>query len=207
MARLLSIGVLVVSLSSVILLAEGPPALDTFASSDGTFQFVYPENYELLVGDRILKATQGKHVGIPVCDFSTALACVVYPIEIPDDTKFEAAGFSVNLVPGVTVESECLAYSDPLARSRGELQPSSIVINNQEFRHAMVKRTASGHLQTADFYRAFNRQRCYELQIEVSLSEDPAVQQHLQPVSPENARAFSARESLRLILSSFSFTQ
>ena len=61
MSKLTRIAAAVVSLSCLSTLAQGPPALDTFNSPDGTFQFVYPETYELLVGERILKATQGRH--------------------------------------------------------------------------------------------------------------------------------------------------
>ncbi len=215
MKRLLTLSLIFVS-CVLVAPAQGPPTLDVFTSPDGGFQFLYPQTYELLVGDRILRATQGKHVGIPVCDFSTALACIVYPIEIADESRFEAAGFSVNLVPGVSSESDCLNYADQQARSRGEaVQASSavmnpmvinaIVINDHEFRHATVRKTLSGHSQESDLHRTFHRQKCYELQIEVSVSEEPAAQSHPQTVSPENARAYSARESLRLILSSFSF--
>jgi len=101
-------------------LAQGPSALATFTSADGAFQFVYPQTYDLLVGERILKATQGRRLAVPFCDFSTALACVIYPIETPDDTRFEAVGFSAGLVPGVTAESDCLTYADQLARSHDE---------------------------------------------------------------------------------------
>ena len=81
-------------------LAQSPPSLETFRSPDGVFQFVYPETYELLVGDRILKATQGRQAALPVCDFSTAVACVICPIESERETRLEAAGFSVDTVAG-----------------------------------------------------------------------------------------------------------
>lgn len=208
MKRTLSIGIFLfsISFSSLIALAQAPPALDIFTSPDDTFQFLYSPTYELLVGDRMLRATQGRHLGMPVCDFSTALACVIYPIEIADDPRFEAAGFSVNVVPGVTAETECLTYADQLARSPGEPQQlSSIVINERQFRHATVRKTLSGHSQAADFYRTFLKQKCYELRIAVSLSEESAAQRPSPLDSPENARAYGARESLKLILSSFSF--
>jgi len=48
------------------------------------------------VGERILKATQGRQSARPVCDFSTAAACVIYPVESERETKLEAARFSVD---------------------------------------------------------------------------------------------------------------
>ena len=207
MSKLTRIAAAVVSLSCLSTLAQGPPALDTFNSPDGTFQFVYPETYELLVGERILKATQGRHAALPVCDFSTALACVIYPIESESETRLEAAGFSVDSVPGITSEAECVAFGDEHARSRGMQSPlSSLSIHARIFRHASALKKSPGHLQTADFYRIFAEQQCYELQIAVSISDDAVA---LQKASTSNslgdARANSAKESLRLILSSVTF--
>jgi len=205
-SKLTRIAAAVVSLSCLSTWAQGPPALDTFHSPDRAFQFVYPETYELLVGESILKATQGRHATLPVCDFSTALACVIYPLESESETKLEAAGFSVDTVLGVKTEAECVAFGDEQARSRGMQSPvSSLSIRSRLFRHASATKKSPGHLQTADFYRIFAEQKCYELQIAVSISDDPV----LQKVSTSNplpdARASSARESLKLILSSVTF--
>lgn len=193
----------VVALSCLGALAQGPPALDTFNSPDGAFQFVYPETYELLVGERILKATQGRHNALPVCDFSTALACVIYPIESEQETRLEAAGFSVDTVPSVSTEADCLTFADELARSRGTQLPlTSVSIHSRLFRHASATKKLPGHLQTADFYRIFAQQKCYELQIEVSISDDPVLQKASTSNTLGDARANRARDSLKLILSS-----
>ena len=206
MSKLTRIAAAVVSLSCLSTLAQGPPALDTFNSPDGTFQFVYPETYELLVGERILKATQGRHAALPVCDFSTALACVIYPIESESETRLEAAGFSVDNVPGIMNEAECVAFGDEHARSRGmQSPPSSLSIHSRLFRHASAIKKSPGHLQTSDFYRIFARQKCYELQIAVSISDDPVLQKVSTSNSLGDGRTNSARESLKLILSSVVF--
>lgn len=208
MSRLSPIAALLVCLSSVGTLAQGPPALDTFNSPDGSFQFVYPESYDLLVGERILKASQGRRTVLPVCDFAVALACVIYPIESERETKLEAAAFSVDTVAAATNESDCLSFDDPLARSRGA-SPSltSISINSRRFRHASLLRKLPGHQQAADFYRIFTMQKCYELQIQVSTSDDAGVlpQKTSRTAPVVDARANSAKESLQLILSSVIF--
>jgi hypothetical protein len=69
------------------------------------------------VGERILKATQGRQSALPVCDFSTAVACVIYPVESERETRLEAAGFSV-VTLAASNESDCFAYKDEKARSR-----------------------------------------------------------------------------------------
>jgi hypothetical protein len=195
-----------VALSCLSTLAQGPPALDIFNSPDGIFQFVYPETYELLVGERILKATQGRNKSLPVCDFSTALACVIYPIESEQETRLEAAGFSVDTVPSVSNEADCVAFADELARSRGTQLPlTSVSIHSRLFRHASATKKLPGHVQTADFYRIFAQQKCFELHIEVSISDDPVLQKASASNTQGDARANNARESLKLILSSVVF--
>ena len=186
-------------------LAQGPPSLETFTSPDGAFQFVYPETYELLVGERILKATQGRQTALPVCDFSTAVACVIYPIESEQETKLEAAGFSVATMTA-TNESDCLSYKDEKARSQTlDLSSTSISIRSRAFRHASGTKKIPGHVQSAEFYRTFTNQKCYELQIDVSISDDPAQQKQSARNSPGDPSANAARESLKLILSSVVF--
>jgi hypothetical protein len=196
----------VVALSCLSTLAQGPPALDTFNSPDGTFQFVYPETYELLVGELILKATQGRDNALPVCDFATALACVIYPIESERETRLEAAGFSVDTVAGISNEADCLAFADELARSRGTQLPlTSVSIHSRVFRHASATKKLPGHLQSGDFYRILAKQKCYELRIEVSISDDPVPQKVSISNPLGDAMANSARDSLKLILSSVVF--
>ena len=205
MSKLTRISPILVALC-LTTLAQSPPSLETFTSPDGVFRFVYPETYELLVGDRILKATQGRQSALPVCDFSTAVACVIYPIESERETKLEAAGFSVDTIPGATNEPDCLAYTDQVAHSRTlDLSQTSISIRSRPFRHASATKKLPGHVQVADFYRTFTREKCYELQIEVSVSDDPAHRKAGVPNSLGDATANTARESLKLILSSVVF--
>ena len=204
--RLARSAAVVVALSCLTTLGQAPPSLDTFTSPDGTFQFIYPETYELLVGERILKATQGRSAVLPVCDFSIALACVIYPLESERETRLEAAGFSVDSVPGVANEADCLAFSDPLARSRGTASSlTSVSIRSRLFRHATAVKKPPGHLEAADYYRTFARQKCYELQIEISISDDPLPRKALPPKPFADPQANRARESLELILSSVVF--
>lgn len=183
--------------------AQETPALDTFTSPDGAFQFHYPQNYELLVGDRMLRATQGKNLETPVCDFSTALVCVIYPVERAG-ARLDGAGFSVDAVPGMTSEADCLAYADRSGQK--QVQSSATGINGREFRYASTSKKDDGHVQSAELYRAFQNDRCYELHIVVSTTDDSSSVRPSQR-SLEQAIAETARDSLRLILSSFAFRQ
>jgi hypothetical protein len=204
MRKLRAIGFLLLSL--VCARAQGAPTLETYSSPDGNFRFAYPDNYDLLVGERIAKATQSRRMGIPVCDFSTALACVIYPLERFENTNFEAAGFSVNGIPNVTSQSECLEYADKTAPpATKQLLISSLSINGRIFREVSTVGTIPGHSQSAHLYRSFEKDRCYELRIAISLSQ-------VSPAPPvpgrkpfENSAADNVRGSLNLILSSFRF--
>jgi len=159
----------------------------------------------LLVGERMLKATQGRQAALPVCDFSTALACVIYPVESERGTRLEAAGFSVDTM-AATNELECLSYKDEKARSRIlDLSSTSISIRSRTFRHASGTKKIPGHVQSAEFYRTFAKQKCYELQVRISTSEEPAQPKTSVPNSLGDATANTARESLKLILSSVVF--
>jgi len=198
---------LLLLLSSLCASAQGPPSLENFTSSDGTFQFMYPENYQLLVGERILRATQGRPRGMPVCDFSTALVCIVYPIQA-DDGKLEAAGFSVGSMPGAASVAECLAGVDPATATRGAPLHSSLVrINGTDFLFARTKKSADGHMQAGYTYRTYQKDRCYELRIAVSLSDEANPQHQTDSNSLGDPLADSARESLKLILGSFFFKE
>lgn len=193
--------------SSLQVVAQGARSLEIFTSPDGVFQFLYPENYELLVGERILRATQGRPHGIPVCDFSTALVCIVYPIE-SDNGRLEAAGFSVAAVPGMSTEADCSAYADRRAATSGEsLRASPVRINGREFLFTAARKTITGHRQSGYTYRTFQRQRCYELRIAVSLSDDAPAQRPPDSSSLGDPDADAARESLKLILGSFFFKE
>lgn len=209
MKRWFFIGALCLCWASIAAMAQGALPLDTFTSPDGAFQFWYPQNYDLLVGERILTGTRGRHAGIPVCDFATAMACVIYPIAHDENTRFEAAGFSVHAISGISAESECLNYGDPLTTGQTPAHLTSITIHNRTYIHLSSRKQVPAHIQATDLYRTFRQPMCYELRIEVSLGEESSTQRPSPVNSGANslgdARADSARESLRLILSTVVF--
>jgi len=195
---------LLLLLGSLCSFGQSPPDLDFYVSKDNSFSFAYPDTYDLLEGEGILKRTQGAHVGISVCDFLTAYACIVYPNDNLEHSTFEAAAFSVNGIV-VTSEHSCLEFADQLPRAHGEhLAIESIHLNGQLFRHTSTKTTATGHSQSTQRYRSFHKGQCYELRIAVSLS-DVALSPSASKEVSVNKDAEKALRSLERVLSSFVF--
>lgn len=204
MQRVVAIGLLL--LTPFVGVGQSPSSLETYASPDRSFQFLYPDTYELLDGDRIAKATQGRNVTFPVCSSLTALACVIYPFERLGNSNFEAAAFSVNRIRTVTTASDCEGYADLAAPPRNaRLRATPSVIHGHLFLAASDKASVVGHSQSAYLYRSFQKEGCYELRIAISVSDIPLV-----PPSPDwkaftGVDADRVRDKLKLILSSFDF--
>lgn len=182
---------------------QNPPSLDLY-SENSSFSFAYPDAYDLLDGKSILRRTQGKHAGIPVCDVLTAFACIVYPGDDLDHSKFEAAAFSVNGILGTT-EQYCLRFADQLPAHGAHLAIEAVRVNGQLFRYASTTSAIPGHFQSAQRYRSFHKGQCYELRIAISLSAPPASLADGKSVSPNNKDAEKALHSLERVLSSFVF--
>jgi len=185
---------------------QNPPSLDLYTSATNHFSFAYPDTYDLLQGEGILKRTQGKHVGIPVCDLLAAIACVIYPGDNLQDSNFEAAAFSVNDITKAATEQDCLGFADQLPSPGSEhLATEAVRLNGQLFRYASTTTTLTGHSQFAQRYRSFHKDRCYELRIAISLSDvAPALSPPEKALEIGDAR--KAHRSLELVLSSFVFT-
>ena len=181
---------------------QNPPSLNLYTSATYHFSFVYPDTYDLLEGEGILKRTQGKHVGIPVCDLLTAVACIIYPADNLQDLSFEAAAFSVNDISKGTTEQDCLGFADQSPRPGSEqLATEPVRLNGQPFRYASTTTTLAGHAQFAQRYRSFHNGLCYELRIAISFSGAAlALSPSEKVLDHEDAR--KARRLLELILSS-----
>jgi len=184
---------------------QNPPSLDLYTSGDNSFSFAYPDTYDLLEGEGLLKRTQGKHAGIPVCDMLTAFACIVYPSDNFEGSRIEAAAFSVNSIFEGTSEHNCVGFADQLPRPHGEhLAIEPVLLNGQLFRHASTTTTLAGHSQSAQRYRSFHKGRCYELRIAISLADVVPSPSPAKNV-PESKDAERVLHSLERVLSSFVF--
>jgi hypothetical protein len=200
-------GLLLLLCGSIGALAQDMPAIESYMSDDGAFGFAYPDTYGLLVGDGIYKRTQGKHVGVSVCDSRTALACVLYPMERFQDTNFEAAAFSINRIPSVANEGDCLGYADRAdPQSAQSVSASTVNIMGRDYRHVTTATKIQGHSQSAQRYRTFLKDACYELRVAISLSAVAGGESETEKeFNSSNSESVSG--ALSRVLSTFAFNQ
>jgi len=187
-------------LSSWYCFGQNPPSLDLYTSGDNSFSFAYPDTYDLLAGDGILKRTQGKRSGIPLCDLLTAFACVLYPSDSLEGSRIEAAAFSVNSIVAGASEHDCVGYADQLPRPHGE----SVLLNGQLFRYAVTTTALAGHSQSVQRYRSFHKGQCYELRVAITLADAVPSPSPAKNVI-DSKDAGRALHSLERVLSSFVF--
>jgi hypothetical protein len=147
----------------------------TFTAPDSAFQFSYPSNPR----DSQL-CTKGKIqpcIGsfIPVCE-EDALVCVTYAPQEFKDTSFSMASFQVREI--VTAKEQMTAdicvtpYPRKDAGTVTEWPEFLIsakhpveIIGGVQFIHGINGGAATGHDFGVDLYRAFYKQRCFELSI------------------------------------------
>jgi hypothetical protein len=144
----------------------------TFTSPDGAFRFVYAPDFQLCLRSKIDPCSQSV---IPVCE-PDALVCVTYPEEGFKDTSFGAASFQVR---EILAEGEMMTADvcvTPYPRKDGdtvEPWPEFLIsaehpvemIGAIKFVHGVSGGAATGHWSSVDLYRAFHKQRCFELRV------------------------------------------
>ena len=139
----------------------------TFDAPDSAFRFSYPSNFQVCTRGKIEPCIE---TYIPVCD-QDALVCVVYPPKQFKDTNFAAASFQVkeifreeNMTPDVCVT--------PSPRKNGgwpeflvSAEHPKEMIGGVQFLHGVSGGAAMSHRIDVDLYRAFHKQRCFELNV------------------------------------------
>lgn len=155
--------------------------LQTFTSSDGTFQFKY---FNLLVPCMEQRNEEGSpgwwtpadscQAYTPVCDDpgsqgSSTLVCFAYPkAKFKDYPTFEAATFSVAEVKRAVTEKECLSGSPDWVIVTHGSGKKTANINHVKFRVFEVDGVGLGHSLYGHVYRNFHRNTCYELSIRMA---------------------------------------
>lgn len=180
---------------------------NTFTSPDGAFRFEYPAS--LVWCERSPHQSDGwvqeSCAGFtPVCSAvscqaTATVACVAYPAgRIGEGTNFDAAAFSANELEGKTTEAECLKVTEPppqVGTSRTQ------TVNGVRFNVTHVDGVATGNLLDGYVYRAFHRNKCYELDIRIAYSNaayaDPGVMKQFDYET--------VRRSLKQVLNTFKF--
>ncbi len=102
---------------------------------------------------------------IPVCDTETLVACFYYARQEYQDTNFEAAGLSVNLIENSSSDtcnvSELIITETPKTRE----------INGVTFDTGIGGVGALGHQATDYVLRTFHRGTCVEVKVTITTSE------------------------------------
>jgi len=104
---------------------------------------------------------------IPVCPNGNVI-CLAYSENPYPKSEFEAAGFTVQTIPGIPDEVSCATYSadnqDVTTIDKTKL------INGTKFYYGKNSSAATGHQIESLVYRTFHDQTCFELQENLSTS-------------------------------------
>lgn len=177
----------------------------TFTSPDGIFKVEYPAS--LVECERDLHGTWepdscGSYSPIcsaNSCDSSGTVLCVAYPAgKSAERTNFEGAAFSVNEVKEADSKSKCLTLLEPPPHD-GPPHPETV--NGTEFMATRVQGVGSGHVLEGYVYRAFRREKCYELDIRIAIDNGTA---H-DPGALKEFDLEGVHQSLKQVLDSFKF--
>jgi hypothetical protein len=173
-SRFVLVVIVLAALSNVEAIGQSP-RLKTFTSPDGTFQFTYPDAYPLYDPNSI--AEVNSHYFVPMCE-DTAIACIEYPGMKYKGTDFERAGFEVlqtkagtkgNVSDRPQIRTLLPEYSYRTAFVIPKDKPVQ-KINGVRFVHGEAGGVATGNSIGTDLYRNFHDGKCYELRINIIMS-------------------------------------
>ena len=178
--------------------------ISTFTAANGSFRFSYPSGLQVCAEGKIQPCIYSY---IPVCE-QDALACVVYPEKEFADTNLGAASFQVreilregNIPP--TNADDCVTPNpNDQPRFLISAQHPAEVIGAVSFIHGTSDGVAAGHAIKQDLYRAFHKQRCFELSVSVTWTNN--FEPPLKALSPPQQKQLD--ETMSTILHSFSFS-
>ena len=216
-ARLRRTAAVLTALAWLLLLANalrGASAGETatFAAPDGAFRFSYPSDFQVCTWGKIEPCAV--HSFIPVCD-QGALVCVVYAAEQFKDTSFAAASFQVR---EILTEQEMMTANvcvTPYPRKNGTSVsewPDFLIaaehpvemIGGVQFVHGVSGEVATGNSRGIDIYRAFHKQRCFELSDSRAGTDPNASDPPMKTLTPAQQRSLD--QTMSQILHSFRFS-
>ena len=181
------------------------PQTTTFTAPDRAFQFSYPSGYQICTAGKIEPCAQSY---IPVCE-DDALVCVLYPDKQLEDTNLSDVSFQVREIHrDQLMTADVCATPYPEEGSKWpEFQVSAKhpteMIGGVRFLHGGSGGVATGHWSDTEVYRAFHRERCFELSISQSGTDPSLSDPPLEPITP--ARQKTLDRSTSQILHSFRF--
>lgn len=189
-----------------------PAPSKAFTSPDNTFRFSYPADFHLCTARKMDPCILRSFV--PPCD-DDAIVCVVYPKEPLQGTNFGSAAFQVREIHirGENMTPDVCVTPYPETDDAGNVSPSpeflisavhpEEIIGGVPFVHGIRSDAAMGHSSSVDLYRAFHRQKCYELRLTQSQSNAANYDPPIPTVTPAQQKEVS--ESLSRALHSFRF--
>jgi hypothetical protein len=184
----------------------------TFATPDGAFRFSYPGDFQVCTRGKIEPCTA--HSLIPVCD-QDALVCVVYAPEQFKDTSFGAASFEVK---EILTEQQMMTADvcvTPYPRKNGTSAsewPDFLIsaehpvemIGSVQFIHGVIGEAATSNWKGVDLYRAFHKQRCFELSDSRAGTDPNASDPPTKTLSPAQQKKLD--QTMSQVLHSFRFS-
>lgn len=179
-----------------------------FTAADSAFQFSYPSDFQVCTQGKMEPCTQ------PICQ-QDALVCVVYPVKPFEDTNFGAASFQVreilrsreSMTPNVCVTPH--PRKDPGGSDWPEFlvyaEHPQEMIGGVQFLHGLKDGVATGTSITVDLYRAFHKQRCFELSVSRTETNPNLSDPPMKTLTPEQKNKLD--QSMSQILHSFHFSK
>jgi hypothetical protein len=172
-----------------------------FTSADGTFQFSYPSGFQVCTAGAIEPCIESY---IPACE-RDAIVCVVYPAKKFEGTNFGAAAFEVREIhaQGEQMTPDVCVTPSPEEGFLNSAAHPEEMIGGVLFVHGVRGDVALGNLDSVDEYRAFHRQKCYELRVSQSWSNPGNYDPPIKTLTHEQQKNLDG--SLSRILRSFRF--
>jgi hypothetical protein len=190
------------------MLGAQPSARNTFVSTDQAFEFDYPSSLILCRPDpRQADLWQPEESCEEyICNASynsqePVVTCLAYPAAEYAGSTFEGATFVVSVLQEKATESACLDNLPHGNRStvHGEL------VNGVTFKVSHDGWVAMGYVQDNYIHRAFNRNQCYELDINISQQDGTGYDPGDVPKGFDKAQFDKVHARLRQVLGSFRF--
>lgn len=185
--------------------------ITTFTAADGAFRFSYPSDFQVCTRGKIEPCAVNSV--IPVCD-QDALVCVVHPAEQFKDTSFGAASFQVKEILTQQEQMTPDVCVTPYPRKNGTSVsdwPDFLIsaehpvemIGGVQFIHGVDGEAAAGNSRGIDLYRAFHKQRCFELSDSRTGTDPNASDPPTKTLTPAQQKKLD--QTMSQILHSFRF--
>ncbi len=182
----------------------------TFTAPDHAFQFSYSSDFSICTAGKMGPCSEGF---IPVCE-DVALVCVTYPADSLKDTNVGGVSFQVIEIrrDEAMITPDICASPYPVQGSTGpENWPDFLIsakhpvemIGRVQFIHGVTGDAATSHSLGVNLYRAYHKQRCFELRVSTSATNPAAFDPPMKTLTPAQEKKLD--HSMSEVLHSFRF--